>query len=463
MVDAGGGAHAGRASGSPRRASVRWALVALVPPVVFFFLSSVYVTRWSRQLDEAILSVSTNGGPSVVYLAAEAEYLRRIAHRVIVARPETVADDRIVIAAWKAHLTTVDNAALLRPEYVGERWAYYVLKADRERFLASTSALLDALDSGRTPPAALYARLSSTADVLADSLNRLIQINSDGLMEAAETIDALRHRTQVLESARDALAFVFVVAGTVLGVRSSRHEAAVAAQRRALDQHRVDELDSFAGRVAHDLRDLLGVIMMRASIGTAARTPEACREALAHVVRASQRMNEIIVALLGFARAGGRPDPEARCDLPEVVARVASDLGPVAAEAGVTLAVEPMRRLVVACDATVLSLVVTNLVRNAVKYIGDAPARRVTIRARAEGARARVEVEDTGPGIPPGAEEHIFEPFVRLPESRRGSGVGLGLATVKRLVEAHGGEVGVASPPGAGARFWFTLRLPEAR
>ena len=213
--------------------------------------------------------------------------------------------------------------------------------------------------------------------------------------------------------------------------------------------------------MAHDLRDLLGVIMMRASVGAKAQAPEACREALSHVVRVSERMSDIIVALLGFARAGGRPDPEARCDVAEVVARVAADLRPVAAEAGVVLAVGPVRPMVVACEATVLSLVVTNLVRNAVKYIGDAPVRRITIRARAEGVRARVEIEDTGPGIPPGAVERIFEPFVRLPGAQARSGVGLGLATVKRLVEAHGGRVSVDSEPGA-EELLLGLEMPRS-
>ncbi|HSN27879.1 MAG TPA: HAMP domain-containing sensor histidine kinase, partial [Kofleriaceae bacterium] len=70
----------------------------------------------------------------------------------------------------------------------------------------------------------------------------------------------------------------------------------------------------------------------------------------------------------------------------------------------------------------------------------------------------RIEVQDTGPGIPPGEDPRIFEPYVQL--DRTGGSIGLGLATVQRLARAHGGNVGVISPPGRGALFW--VELPAA-
>jgi signal transduction histidine kinase len=76
------------------------------------------------------------------------------------------------------------------------------------------------------------------------------------------------------------------------------------------------------------------------------------------------------------------------------------------------------------------------------------------------GSRWRLEVQDTGPGIPPGHEERIFEPHVQLDPG--GGGIGLGLATVERLVNAHRGKLGVVSPPGSGALFWVELPKREA-
>ena len=99
-----------------------------------------------------------------------------------------------------------------------------------------------------------------------------------------------------------------------------------------------------------------------------------------------------------------------------------------------------------------------NVLGNAVKYIGAAPAgaRHVHVRVIEENGQVRVEVEDTGPGIAPDAQDAIFEPYVRGPNTTQ-PGLGLGLATVKRIVEAHGGAVGVRSIVGKGSCFWFEL------
>jgi signal transduction histidine kinase len=94
-----------------------------------------------------------------------------------------------------------------------------------------------------------------------------------------------------------------------------------------------------------------------------------------------------------------------------------------------------------ACGPGVLISIATNLVSNAMKFIGDAPIRRVTISAKAVGNDVLLEVKDTGPGFAPDLREKVFQPHVRGASTE--SGFGLGLATVKRLVEAHGGGVGV--------------------
>jgi signal transduction histidine kinase len=112
----------------------------------------------------------------------------------------------------------------------------------------------------------------------------------------------------------------------------------------------------------------------------------------------------------------------------------------------------------VPCSQAVIASIVQNLVRNAIKYMGVRPVRRIVVRAKPAGPMARLEVEDTGPGIPVGLREAIFDPFVRGP-NEQANGTGLGLATVKRLAEAHGGAVGVRTPSGGGALFWVELPL----
>ncbi|MCB9760958.1 MAG: response regulator [Alphaproteobacteria bacterium] len=115
--------------------------------------------------------------------------------------------------------------------------------------------------------------------------------------------------------------------------------------------------------------------------------------------------------------------------------------------------------LVAQGDATRLRQVLVNLVGNAIKFTS---AGHVTIRAGTD-ARGwtQVEVQDTGPGLPPGAEHHIFEAFSQVDSStsRQHGGTGLGLAICRRLVEAMGGVLGVESTLGEGARFWFAVPL----
>jgi signal transduction histidine kinase len=163
--------------------------------------------------------------------------------------------------------------------------------------------------------------------------------------------------------------------------------------------------------------------------------------------------------LLGFARAGARPEQGASAASRQVIHDVLTGLGPTAQERSVALVLEePFAECHVGCSSGVLTSIVSNLVLNAIKYIGDGPSRRVTVRAREIASMVRVEVEDTGPGLGPSwaTIEMVFDPFVRGP-SRDHAGIGLGLATVKRLVEGHGGRVGVHSDARAGCLFWFEI------
>jgi signal transduction histidine kinase len=114
-----------------------------------------------------------------------------------------------------------------------------------------------------------------------------------------------------------------------------------------------------------------------------------------------------------------------------------------------------------ACSPAALTSVLSNLLCNAVKYIGDGKRtpRRISIHVKDHDELTRIEVEDTGPGLPPGSERIIFEPFRRLTNTNQ-PGIGLGLATVKKIVEAYKGRVGVVSTWGCGSTFWF--EIPKA-
>ncbi len=146
------------------------------------------------------------------------------------------------------------------------------------------------------------------------------------------------------------------------------------------------------------------------------------------------------------------------CRLDAVLAEVAADCAALAREKEVGLRIEPATGLELACSAGVALSIVQNLVRNAIKYMGSSAVREVTVSTEIAGSMARLHVRDTGPGIPQSRQLTIFEPFIRGPHEDAG-GIGLGLATVKRLVEAHGGRVSVSSQLGEGSIFRVDLPL----
>ncbi|WP_373048536.1 PAS domain-containing sensor histidine kinase [Vulgatibacter sp.] len=222
---------------------------------------------------------------------------------------------------------------------------------------------------------------------------------------------------------------------------------------------RADELELFAARIAHDIKNPIATLGLRLEVleRRAALDP-ASLASVRQMGEQVERMGGLVDGLLAFARSGARPAPGVRTELRDAVHGALSDLRPGADQAHVELRAEAIPEIEVACAPGVLASVLTNLVRNAVDALQGVPPERrlVEVRARRDEARVHVEVEDSGPGIPKELHADIFRPYVRGP-GPSASGLGLGLATVKRLVEAHGGDVGVRSEPGRGTAFWVDL------
>ena len=146
-------------------------------------------------------------------------------------------------------------------------------------------------------------------------------------------------------------------------------------------------------------------------------------------------------------------------DLDAEIASALAGLAPMIGERAVEVDVEPLR---VVADAGILRRALANLVSNAVKYSG--PQGRIAIVGRAEESAARITVADSGVGLSAEEAAHVFEPFWRarsaVSSATRGSGIGLAL--VQEYVRVMGGDVSVASVPGQGSRFSFTLPLAVA-
>jgi signal transduction histidine kinase len=205
----------------------------------------------------------------------------------------------------------------------------------------------------------------------------------------------------------------------------------------------VDDRTAMIGAISHDLRTPLARMLFRAE-----RTADEVRPAFERDIA---QMNAMIDSVLVFMRERTDDVARQRVDLRSVLEVAVDD----AVEAGGDVQLEPGDAAETEIDLLSIQRVFANLLDNALKY-GD----RALVRLRLEGVEAVVEVIDFGPGLPPEELDNVFQPFYRAPGARAGDaqGAGLGLATVRSIVRAHGGEVCLSSGQGLIAE----VRLPVA-
>lgn len=227
-------------------------------------------------------------------------------------------------------------------------------------------------------------------------------------------------------------------------------------------QATLDRQRRFTADASHELRTPLASLSAEVEWARAReRTAEEYRGSLDVCWRAATRMRAVVGALLTLARAdAGELGPEtSRVELAALVDEVIAAHHAMARERGVTIARTLAPTLIVG-DAELLRTVVANLVSNAIQYNRDDG--QVSVTLSTEDGRARLDVADTGIGIPADDVERVFERFYRADKARarRQGGAGLGLALAKWIVEAHHGEIVCSSVVGDGTR--FTVRLPRA-
>ena len=219
--------------------------------------------------------------------------------------------------------------------------------------------------------------------------------------------------------------------------------------------------DDFVSAVSHELRTPLTAVkgyleFLADEIGGPLSAAQ--HGYVGHARAGAARLERLVDDLLDFAllEAGEFRLQTTVVDVGAVARRVLGMLGAQAAERRIRVDLEEAGTRLATADEARLEQVLINLVGNALKFTPEEG--RIAVRIATVDQGVRVEVTDTGPGLPPEAQERLFDKFYRL--RRTGdvvSGTGLGLAIAKRLVEAHGGVIGVISAPGAGSTFWFTL------
>ena len=305
--------------------------------------------------------------------------------------------------------------------------------------------------------------LLPAANRLGDRAMQHIERTARHGRELARELKQTRGRVIWLSYGLVALCSVVAGVGVVAWRRkSAKRIAAVGAyardqEARARDQEsKAREMEEFAGRVAHDIRAPLATASLAAEmLDEQSASPES-KTLVARLQRSLSRTASIIDGLLAFARAGAHPEPGARANVREVIHDIADGIGPELERSGIELDVEPPPSVLVRCSSGVLASVIGNLMRNAIKYMDQRAPRRISVRALEHGDAIRVEVRDTGPGIAEALLPRLFDPYFRVSGNTQ-PGLGLGLPTVRKLAEGHGGRVGVSSVVGAGSTFWFEL------
>ena len=249
------------------------------------------------------------------------------------------------------------------------------------------------------------------------------------------------------------------------------------------------ELDAFAYAVSHDLRQPLRAMngFSQALVEDFGATlPGAAHEFLNHIIQGSQRMGELIDGLLRLSRTTRGELRRDAVDLSALAARLLGELAVAEPERRVTWTVAP--GLTAQGDERLIEVVLANLLGNAWKYTARQPEAKIevgTVAAevtrlntpKAESGKRKAEsdqslltsaatvffVRDNGAGFDMKHAAKLFHPFQRLHREDEFTGIGIGLATVQRIVQRHGGTIRATAAPGQGATFSFSLSASDSK
>ncbi|WP_419896112.1 ATP-binding protein [Roseomonas sp. USHLN139] len=341
-------------------------------------------------------------------------------------------------------------SVLVSPLLLGTAWTFWRGRADSlvyRGFLGLAFALQGGLTLLRIPAALLQ----------------------DGWHLTPSLPDAAFPKVIVLQSMMHGIATSFVLLAMFRERGERRALAAAAAAREAAEQASQAK-SRFLARMSHELRTPLNGVLGLSQL-LAAR-PDLTAEAqsqIAVIHRAGQHLLALVNDALDLAQveAGRLTLSAAPVPLRALVDGAIALVQPEAARRRLALRVDsaPDTPAAVLGDARRLRQVLLNLLGNAVKFTPAGGTVQLRL-APLPGQGLRLEVIDTGPGIPAGQRARLFQDFSRLPQDRphgETEGTGLGLAISAGLVQAMGGRIGVAAGPGdSGSRFWVEVPLPEA-
>jgi len=371
------------------------------------------------------------------------------------------ADPSLLARVQEAAARFDRNVAALRGEGVspGEAGLVAETQSAARRFQTTQGALFAARRASADPERLIErfdTELRPLRVELERSVDRLVLHKESAL---AQIYDQARHaRRQLANRLYGLLGLLVLISlgvawyfATLLGKSYRQERMAVEAARKA-----VRSRDHVMGIVAHDLRNPLSAITMKAALMKRQATSEKARGDADSIQNVAMRMEYLIKSLLDVTtmEAGRFSLTRASCDIDDLMHETLELFSNLAASKQVRLQVDVSDRgLAIDADRDRVLQVLSNLIGNALKFTPQEGEVNVSMERRQN--LARFAVSDTGPGIAESDVPKLFDRFWK----GAAAGTGLGLFIAKGIVEAHGGRIWVESRPGEGATFRFELPL----
>ncbi|MBI4515782.1 MAG: CHASE3 domain-containing protein [Deltaproteobacteria bacterium] len=281
--------------------------------------------------------------------------------------------------------------------------------------------------------------------ILANAFNRMTAAVKDARAELAQRNHQLEHTAARLASANEGLVERQRETDDFLYVLSHDLRAPLI------------NIQGFGKRLQSSMTTLETSLADPAKQGDCVKQLQRMNESLKFVNLGTGKIDQLIARLLEIARVSTRPSQYQWVNTEALVHDVLGACRFQLEERGIETTVGTLPPVL--ADPLQLNQVFTNLIDNAIKYMGQRPLKRISIYVSVSDDRYRFAVQDSGPGIAPKDQEKVFRMFARLNPSAS-AGEGIGLAVVRAIVNHHGGRIWVESTPEVGTTFYFTLPRP---
>ncbi|ELM3751477.1 TPA: two-component sensor histidine kinase, partial [Aeromonas dhakensis] len=220
----------------------------------------------------------------------------------------------------------------------------------------------------------------------------------------------------------------------------------------------IEREKQFTNEAAHELRTPLAVLRIHSENALAAEDAESRQHSLQKMLLALDRSDRLLRQLLTQARIDNQQGLElSELNLNQLLQGTLATLAPIALKKDQQLSLEGTEQLTVMGQATLLELMFSNLIDNALRY--TQAQGEIVVEACQEGHRVRVDIRDNGPGIPTAALSRLCERFFRV-NPQQGDGVGLGMAIVSRIAQLHGADLDIHNRPEGGLEVSVLLPAP---